>query len=108
MTEEEQETGSVPWSSYMNYILSLVPIWAVIPFLFVILIAQGISVYQSWWVGTIGEPQQYSQISYHWKIGIYALLCLCGLIFLIIRAIVSAFAVKRSNRVIHQQLLSNV
>ncbi|KAA6383301.1 MAG: ABC transporter: Multidrug resistance-associated protein, ATP binding protein [Streblomastix strix] len=108
MTEEEQETGSVPWSSYLKYILSLVPAPLVIPFLFITLISQGISVYQSWWMGTIGEPNQYSKISYHWKIGIYAFLCLGGLIFLIIRAIVSAFAVKRSNRVIHQELLSNV
>ncbi|KAA6312883.1 MAG: hypothetical protein EZS28_055850, partial [Streblomastix strix] len=108
MTEEEQETGSVPWSSYMKYILSLVPAPLAIPFLLITLISQGISVYQSWWMGTIGERNQYSKISYHWKIGIYAFLCLGGLTFLINRAIVSAFAVKRSNRVIHQELLSNV
>ncbi|KAA6363711.1 MAG: ABC transporter: Multidrug resistance-associated protein, ATP binding protein, partial [Streblomastix strix] len=100
MTEEEQQTGSVPWSSYFAYVLSLVPIWAIIPFILVIVISEGITVYQSWWMGTIGDPVQYASISYYWKIGVYAFLCLGVLIFLIIRALISAVAVKRSNRVI--------
>ncbi|KAA6361845.1 MAG: putative ABC transporter C family member 2, partial [Streblomastix strix] len=108
ITEEEQQTGSVPWSSYMSYILSLVPILLVIPFLFISIMCDVVSIYQSWWMGNIGDPKSYSSISYYWKISIYAFCCVGQIVFLIIRAIVSAFAVKRSNRLIHHNLLQHV
>ncbi|KAA6400676.1 MAG: putative ABC transporter [Streblomastix strix] len=68
MTEEEQETESVSWGSYFYYILSLCPWQIVIPYFLLIAIPEVIQVYQSWWMGIVGDPLRYSQISYHWKV----------------------------------------
>ncbi|KAA6384714.1 MAG: ABC transporter: Multidrug resistance-associated protein, ATP binding protein, partial [Streblomastix strix] len=108
LTEEEQETGSVSWGSYLSYALQLVPIWAVVPFLLLTITAVGIVIYQSWFMGIISEPDKYSRISYHWKIGVYAFFCLGQLIFYLTRGFISAFAVKRSNKLIHHELLEHV
>lgn len=53
MTEEEQETGGVPLSSYMAYILSLVPWWGIVPFFGLTALAEGLSVFASWWMGLL-------------------------------------------------------
>ncbi|KAA6367717.1 MAG: ABC transporter: Multidrug resistance-associated protein, ATP binding protein, partial [Streblomastix strix] len=108
MTEEEQQTGSISWISYLQYLLSLVSVFLIIPYILLILISEVIVIYQSWWLGTVGNPSLYSIISYNWKIGIYAFFCLGGLIFFLIRGVISSFAVKRSSRVIHKQLLQHI
>ncbi|KAA6372727.1 MAG: putative multidrug resistance-associated protein 4, partial [Streblomastix strix] len=51
LTEEEFETGAVPWSQYMQFFLTLVAL--------------------NWWLGIIGSEYNFSKISYHWKIWIY-------------------------------------
>ncbi|KAA6371296.1 MAG: ABC transporter ATP-binding protein, partial [Streblomastix strix] len=108
LTEEEQETGSISWSSYFKYILQLCPWWGVVPFFLLTLVLEGIIIYQSWFIGTVGDTVQYASLSYYWKIGIYSFFCLGELIFLIIRGVVSSFAVKRSTRLIHHGLLKHV
>ncbi|KAA6391444.1 MAG: ABC transporter: Multidrug resistance-associated protein, ATP binding protein [Streblomastix strix] len=108
MTEEEQETGSISWSSYFKYILQLCPWWGIAPFFLLTLVLEGIIIYQSWFIGAVGDTVQYASLSYYWKIGIYSFFCLGELIFLIIRGVVSSFAVKRSTRLIHHGLLKHV
>lgn len=51
MTEEEQETGEIAWSSYLSYLLSLVPWWAIIPFLLITVLGEGLNAYASLWMG---------------------------------------------------------
>lgn len=45
ITNEEQETKGVPWSSYFAYILSLIPSILVIPFLLYYSTGEGLSVF---------------------------------------------------------------
>ncbi|KAA6388286.1 MAG: putative Metal resistance protein YCF1 [Streblomastix strix] len=108
MTEEEQETGGVPLSSYMAYILSLVPWWGIVPFFGLTALAEGLSVFASWWMGIIGSAERIGSVSYYWKLGLYAIYGGACLIFFIIRTIISAYSVQRSNRLIHSKLLSHV
>ncbi|KAA6392071.1 MAG: putative ABC transporter C family member 3 [Streblomastix strix] len=108
MTNEEQETNGVPWSSYLSYFLSMAPIPLLIPFTLIILTGEALNIFQQWWLGCVGSDDQISTVSFGWKIGIYAFLGLGVLIFFLTRACVSAFAVRRSNRLIHRKLITHV
>ncbi|KAH7821298.1 putative Multidrug Resistance Associated Protein (MRP) [Monocercomonoides exilis] len=108
MTEEEQETGSVPLKIYVQYFLSLLPGWALVPFLLLMLLSDAVMSMGSYWVGVIGTATQYPSISYEWKIGIYGFIALAVLVLLLIRAAVVRPMSARSNRLIHSELLLNV
>ncbi|KAA6399443.1 MAG: ABC transporter: Multidrug resistance-associated protein, ATP binding protein [Streblomastix strix] len=108
ITEEEQDTGAVKWSSYMDYVFTLTNKRTLIIFMFIIVVVEVIVAYESWWIGVVGTETLYSKISYYWKIGIYALLGAVILIFSIIRTTVLSFANKRSCKIIHSNLLKSV
>ncbi|KAA6401149.1 MAG: putative Multidrug resistance-associated protein [Streblomastix strix] len=90
MTEEEQETGPISWNSYFTYILSLVPLWAVIPFFFLTALAEGITVFSSWWLGVIGDNLRFSKVSYYWKLYLYIIYGAGCLITFMIRSVMNA------------------
>ncbi|KAH7820854.1 putative Multidrug Resistance Associated Protein (MRP) [Monocercomonoides exilis] len=108
MTEEEQETGSVPLKVYWEYLVSLLPGWGIVPFVVLMVAADGAITMGSYWVGVIGTASQYPSVSYEWKIGIYGLLAAGVLVLLLIRAAVVRPMSGRSNRKIHKELLESV
>ncbi|KAA6391870.1 MAG: putative Multidrug resistance-associated protein, partial [Streblomastix strix] len=108
ITEEEQDTGAVSWSSYMDYVFTLTNKRTFIIYFFFLAIVEVIVAYESWWIGVVGTETRYPKISYYWKIGIYALLGVAILIFSYIRVATSAFANKRSCKIIHSDLLKSL
>ncbi|KAH7820908.1 putative Multidrug Resistance Associated Protein (MRP) [Monocercomonoides exilis] len=108
MTEEEQETGTVPMKVYMSYVLSLLPAWGVPLFFLLMLITDAVMVMAQYWMGVIGTASQYPSISYDWKIGIYGFFALGTFVFLMFRACIVGPMVKRSNNLNHQNLLDRV
>ncbi|KAA6353523.1 MAG: hypothetical protein EZS28_050950, partial [Streblomastix strix] len=85
-----------------------VPIQLILPYFFLVILCDVFTVFQSWWMGTIGDANKYQRINYEWKIAVYAFCCVGQIMFLVIRGVVSAYAVKRSNRLIHKNLLQHV
>ncbi|KAA6380701.1 MAG: putative Multidrug resistance-associated protein [Streblomastix strix] len=83
LTNEEQETQGVPCGEALN-------------------------IFSQWWLGCVGSNDQIKSVSFGWKIGIYAFLGLGVLFLFLIRAFISAFAVRRSNRLIHRKLITHI
>ncbi|KAH7823453.1 putative Multidrug Resistance Associated Protein (MRP) [Monocercomonoides exilis] len=108
ITEEEFETEAVPISNYVSYVSSLFPWWGFIIYILLAIIAEGTQIFQSYWLGIVGNPLKLDVIPYGWKIGMYGLMCVFGFIFQSLRAVVSGFAVVRSVHIIHNTLLKNV
>ncbi|KAK2945606.1 Multidrug resistance-associated protein [Blattamonas nauphoetae] len=109
ITEEEMETGSVPWSFYFRYLGTLFPIPLLILFFLLILVCEAFPLLQAMWLGVIPNPNMFGGDKYYyWKIAVYGLSIPVSLLFMILRAILIACASRRSNRIIHNELLKNV
>ncbi|KAA6379024.1 MAG: ABC transporter: Multidrug resistance-associated protein, ATP binding protein, partial [Streblomastix strix] len=107
-TEEEFETQSVPWSQYWAFFCTVIPSFGRPLYALLIVVLEIFQVGQNWWLGIIGSNTIIPQVSYGWKIGIYALAILILVLLLLIHAIVAAFGQKRSNWIIHNRLLDTI
>lgn len=108
LTEEEYETGSVPLKNYFAYLAALFnPLTFVLYFTWAIA-AEGGTCFLQYWLGVVGSSDKISGMGYEMKIGMYAILAVSILYLQMVRAVLSGFAVKRSNRIIHNRLLNHV
>ncbi|KAK2944354.1 Multidrug resistance-associated protein [Blattamonas nauphoetae] len=108
LTEEEQATGGIKFSSYVKYMRTLMPLGVVILFLLFVVGVEAINPVSSWWMGKIGSMTAFTNISFWWKIGIYGFMTIASFVLLIIRGFFSAAGVGRSARINHDKLLDNV
>lgn len=74
------------------------------PYTIFMISVEVLQLFIQWWLGVIGSNKDLSNISFNTKIVIYVVSSACLFIMLIIRAIISAFCSKRSNRLIHKRL----
>ncbi|KAK2941716.1 Multidrug resistance-associated protein [Blattamonas nauphoetae] len=109
ITEEEMKTGSVPWSYYFRYLGTLFPIPLLLLFFLLVLACEAIPLLQGMWLGVIPNPNMFGGDKYYyWKIGVFGLSVPVSLVLMIGRATLLACGSKRSNRIIHNELLTNV
>ncbi|KAK2947791.1 Multidrug resistance-associated protein [Blattamonas nauphoetae] len=108
LTEEEMGSGSINMSLYCSYLTSFFPI-AVVPLFFVVcLLAESVPVFQTYWLSIIPSNTVFPAIDYKWKINMYSLLCVVGLVFFLVRACFLGAGTKRSTRIVHDRLLDHV
>ncbi|KAK2954766.1 Multidrug resistance-associated protein [Blattamonas nauphoetae] len=108
MTEEEQSTGSISVRTYFRFVATMMPAW-LIPFAMLFgIIVESITVFQSYWLGIVPEPTLFAPLTFTWKLGIYGLLTVLSVLFLLMYACVVSCSTRRSNRIIHQRLLRHV
>ncbi|KAA6373684.1 MAG: hypothetical protein EZS28_030791 [Streblomastix strix] len=108
MTEEEYNTGAVPLSSYFSYFLTLFhPIVAVI-FMFIEVVSEWWICLLQFWLGIVGSPDQISSITFEYKLLMLGIGNVLGWLFIQIRAIIGAYGVRRSNKIVHGELLNHV
>ncbi|KAK2946055.1 Multidrug resistance-associated protein [Blattamonas nauphoetae] len=108
MTQEEQETGGIKFSSYVNFLQTLMPAPAVILFLLFVVIGEVVSPFTQWWMARCGTPTDFPSLPFFWKLGIYGLLGVATLFLLMLRSCMVRSAVKRSATKIHNNLLDQV
>ncbi|KAA6357169.1 MAG: putative multidrug resistance-associated protein, partial [Streblomastix strix] len=108
LTGEEQATGAIPIRAYIDYARSLAPYLIVFLLLILSASAEAMCLVADYWVGVIGEVEQYSNISYWMKIGIYCIMSTYVLFAMLSRSIIGGYLVKRSSRRVHGKLLSSV
>lgn len=77
-------------------------------YLILSIISEGLISFLSYWLGFIGDPNKFTEISCGWKIGLYAILSLLMCLFQILRALISGIIVERTNRIIHNRLVKHV
>ncbi|KAA6383550.1 MAG: putative Multidrug resistance-associated protein 1, partial [Streblomastix strix] len=68
LTGEEQATGTIPIRAYLDYARSLAPYLIVFLLLILSASAEAMCLVADYWVGVIGEVEQYSNISYWMKV----------------------------------------
>ncbi|KAK2947355.1 Multidrug resistance-associated protein [Blattamonas nauphoetae] len=108
MTEEEQSTGSISFKTYFRLVATMMPVW-LIPFAMLFgIIVESITLFQSYWLGVVPEPTMFFPLSFHWKLGIYGLLIILAMIFLMVKSCVVGCSTHRSNKIIHEKLLRHV
>ncbi|KAA6398603.1 MAG: putative ATP-binding cassette sub-family C member Sur, partial [Streblomastix strix] len=107
ITKEEQETGSIPMSSYFTYLFSLLPAWAIVPGLLLVVLAEGVFAFAQFWLGTIGGGQ-FGGVPYKWKIYTSIFIAVASLGIYIVRGVFSSMAVRRSTKEVHRTLLTHV
>ncbi|KAA6375310.1 MAG: putative canalicular multispecific organic anion transporter, partial [Streblomastix strix] len=108
LTGEEQATGAIPIRAYLDYARSLAPYLIVFLLLILSASAEAMCLVADYWVGVIGEVEQYSNISYWMKVGIYCIMTTYVLFAMLSRSIIGGYLVKRSSRRVHGKLLSSV
>ncbi|KAK2945436.1 Multidrug resistance-associated protein [Blattamonas nauphoetae] len=108
MTQEEQETGGIKFSSYVNFLKTLMPAPIVIFFLLFVVIGEALSPFAQWWMARCGTPTDFPSLLFQWKLGIYGFLGIGTLILLMVRSCMVRSAVKRSATKIHNELLDEV
>lgn len=108
MTEEEYSKKSVSWATYGSFLLSLMHPVLLIPYFLLTFIAEVAIGGSDYWMGIIGKPKVFKDIAYWNKIWIYGLFVGVLLVVSVIRTFWSGFAVRRSNRIIHNRLLTHV
>ncbi|KAK2964796.1 Multidrug resistance-associated protein [Blattamonas nauphoetae] len=108
MTEEEQSTGAISFKTYFRLAATMMPVW-LIPFAMLFgIIVESITLFQSYWLGVVPEPTLFFPLSFHWKLGIYGLLTILAMIFLMLYSCAVGCSTHRSNKIIHDKLLRHV
>lgn len=108
MTTEEYSQKSVAWTTYGSYLLKLMPGILLVPYFLVTLVVEGSIGVSNYWLGVIGNSKSFSEITFWNKIYMYSIFLGIEVVAVVVRTIWSAFAVRRSNRIIHDRLLTNV
>ncbi|KAA6382082.1 MAG: putative ABC transporter C family protein [Streblomastix strix] len=108
LTGEEQATGAIPIRAYLDYARSLAPYLIVLLLLILSASAEAMCLVADYWVGVIGEVEQYSNISYWMKVGIYCIMSTYVLFAMLSRSVIGGYLVKRSSRRVHGKLLSSI
>ncbi|KAA6373635.1 MAG: hypothetical protein EZS28_030839, partial [Streblomastix strix] len=67
LTEEEFETGSVPWSQYIQFFFTLLPASLRVIYLLIYVMIEVVQVALNWWLIVIGSETTYPKITYHFK-----------------------------------------
>lgn len=108
MTEEEQATQGVAWSTYFRYLRALLSPVEIVFFFLLTAIAEGVQAFASYWLGKIGSPDEFEEVSFWWKVAIYVLLGAGILVLLTIRSFWGGAAIWRACNKIHDDLLKHV
>ncbi|KAA6383294.1 MAG: putative Multidrug resistance-associated protein [Streblomastix strix] len=107
-TEEEYETGAVPWIQYWEFFCTLLLAIFRIPYILLLLSIEAVQTLLNYWLGIVGSDTIIPQLSYHWKIIIYAVIYGGLFLLLLLNSFISGFNQKRSNSITHSKLLQSI
>ncbi|KAK2963908.1 Multidrug resistance-associated protein [Blattamonas nauphoetae] len=108
MTEEEYQTGHVPLRNYLLYVKTLFPLPLAVVFLLILAVSEGGLVFASYWMGVVGNEDQFAALSFHTKLHILSFIPVAALLLLLLRSVLSAFGVRHSSRKLHADLVAHV
>ncbi|KAK2951952.1 Multidrug resistance-associated protein [Blattamonas nauphoetae] len=108
MSDEEMSTKSIPFSVYRQYIRTLMPKWAYVPFFAYVSLTAAMTGLCVYWLGVIGDKTQFKSMTFAWKIGVYGFFAIGQVVLLIVRGIFGTFQVRRSVKSIHGKLLDSI
>ncbi|KAK2950395.1 Multidrug resistance-associated protein [Blattamonas nauphoetae] len=108
ISDEEQNTKGVSPIVYLRFLTTMFPVVLLPFFLLFNLVAEGMPTFQSFWLSTIPSDTFFGGINYQWKIISYSLLTAVALFLMMLRMCFVSAGAKRSNKIVHDTLLSHV
>ncbi|KAK2962825.1 Multidrug resistance-associated protein [Blattamonas nauphoetae] len=108
MTEEEQQTGAIKFSSYLALLSGLMPSPLVAFFLIYVVLSESVVVVAQWWLGKVGPTDAFAPMPFWWKAGVYGLLGVLSLFLLVLRACFVRVGTGRFVRKTFSKLLQHV
>ncbi|KAK2958232.1 Multidrug resistance-associated protein [Blattamonas nauphoetae] len=104
----DSDSNGWSFSSLLVFVLTMFPGWGVILVIVFIILVESVQIVMSLWLGMIGSSSVFPSLSLLQNVGVYGLLVPLSFVGLLALAFVAGCSIRRSNRIIHSELLSSM